>query len=178
MPNTGNKSYGDEDVQSLVLGYSYEKVAPDHVIMHRVVDSESVIQFGASALNGKPLKVEREEDVEYKEGKLLSSQGRTMVNLNGPADSYDHSRFESYDGTMLQSNTDTFDSNFGGGGLTGTGQYSLRLKSCAKKSRSLYRRNAEQQSLLTASNLHAVVQRDAGKKGIYIHLYACTLVHA
>ena len=59
MPNTGNKSYGDEDVQSLVLGYSYEKVAPDHVIMHRVVDSESVIQFGASALNGKPLKVER-----------------------------------------------------------------------------------------------------------------------
>ena len=139
--------------------------------MHRVVDSESVIQFGASALNGKPLKVEREEDVEYKEGKLLSSQGRAVVNLNGPADSYDHSRFESYDGTMLESNTDTFNSNFGGGGLTGTGQYSLRLKSCTKKSRSFYRRNAEQQSLLTASNLHAVVQRDAGKKGIYIHLY-------
>ncbi|KAL5489314.1 hypothetical protein EMCRGX_G018392 [Ephydatia muelleri] len=152
----------EEDTQSKHYAqYSYEKIAPDHVIMHRVVDSESVIQFGASALNGKPLKVERAEDVEYKEGKLLSSQGRAVVNLNGPADSYDHSRFESYDGTMLESNTDTFNSNFGGGGLTGTGQYSLRLKSCAKKSRSFYRRNAEQQSLLTASNLHAVVQRDA-----------------
>ena len=63
------------------LPSSYKRIAPDHVIMHRIVDSESVIQFGASALSGKPAKVEKVEDVEYKEGKLLSSDGTTVVNV-------------------------------------------------------------------------------------------------
>ena len=130
--------------------------------MHRAVDSESVIQFGASAVDGKPLRVEKAEDVEYKEGKLLSSQGKTVVIWNEPADSYDQTRFGSSDGTTVENNAASFDSKFGSGGLAGTGQYSLRLKSCSKKSRSYYKRSAEQQSLLTSSNLHAVVQRDAG----------------
>ena len=143
--------------------YSYDRLAPDHVIMHRVVDSESVIQFGASAVDGKPLRVEKAEDVEYKEGKLLSSQGKTVVIWNEPADSYDQTRFGSSDGTTVENNAESFDSKFGSGGLAGTGQYSLRLKSCSKKSRSYYKRSAEQQSLLTSSNLHAVVQRDAAQ---------------
>eukprot|EP00731_Ephydatia_muelleri_P019826 Em0012g651a len=118
------------------------------------------IQFAASAVKGKPLKVEREEDVEYKKGKLLSSQGRTLINWNGPADSYDQSRFESTDGASVEWNHNSFDSNFGTGGLAGSGQYSLRLKSCSTKPRLFNRRSAGHQSLLTSSTLHAIVQRD------------------
>ncbi|KAL5489161.1 hypothetical protein EMCRGX_G018221 [Ephydatia muelleri] len=151
----------EEDTQSKHYSqYSYERIAPDHVIMHRVVDSESVIQFVASAVKGKPLKVEREEDVEYKKGKLLSSQGRTLINWNGPADSYDQSRFESTDGASVEWNHNSFDSNFGTGGLAGSGQYSLRLTSCSAKPRLFNRRSAGHQSLITSSTLHAIVQRD------------------
>ena len=49
------------------LPFSYKMIAPDHVKMHRIIDSESVIEFAASDLNGKPLKVDRAEDIEYKE---------------------------------------------------------------------------------------------------------------
>eukprot|EP00731_Ephydatia_muelleri_P031258 Em0022g772a len=156
----------EEDTQSKHHSrYSYERIAPDHVIMHRIIDTESVIQFATSSLNGKPFKVERAEDIEYKEGKLLSSTGTTVINMNGPVDpNDDFSRFESSDETMLEGNADTFDSSFGGGGLTGTGKYSLRLQTCSKKSRSFLRRSAEQQGVLTASNLHAVVQRDAEER--------------
>ena len=152
----------------VILTHSYERIAPDHVIMHRVVDSESVIQFAASAVNGKPLKVEKVEDVEYKKGKLLSSQGRTLINWNGPADSYDQSRFESTEGTTVEWNHNSFDSNFGTGGLAGSGQYSLRLKSCSTKPRLFNRRSAGHQSLITSSTLHAIVQRDTSKIITYV----------
>ncbi|KAL5489148.1 hypothetical protein EMCRGX_G018206 [Ephydatia muelleri] len=153
----------EEDTQSKHYAkYSYERIAPDHVIMHRLVDSESVIQFnGTSALNGKPIKVERAEIVEYKEGRLLSSEGTAVVKLNGPDDSFDLSRLGSNQETMLENSPDTFEPTFGSGGMTGSGKYSLHLQTCSKKSRSFYKRSAEQGSLLATSNLHAVVQRDA-----------------
>eukprot|EP00731_Ephydatia_muelleri_P019786 Em0012g611a len=152
----------EEDTQSKHFAkYSYERIAPDHVIMHRIVDSESVIRFGTSALNGKPLKVERAENVEYKEGRLLSSEGTAVVKLNGPVDSIDLSGLESNQETMLENSPDTFEPTFGSGGMTGSGKYSLHLQTCSKKSRSFYKRSAEQGSLLATSNLHAVVQRDA-----------------
>ena len=132
--------------------------------MHRIVDSESIIRFGTSALNGKPLKVERAENVEFKEGRLLSSEGTAVVKLNGPVDSIDLSGLESNQETMLENSPDTFEPTFGSGGMTGSGKYSLHLQTCSKKSRSFYKRSAEQGSLLATSNLHAVVQRDAGKK--------------
>ena len=148
------------------LPSSYERIAPDHVMMHRLVDSESVIQFnGTSALNGKPIKVERAENVEYKEGRLLSSEGTAVVKLNGPDDSFDLSRLGSNQETMLENSPDTFEPTFGSGGMTGSGKYSFHLQTCTKKTRSFFnKRSAEQGSLLATSNLHAVVQRDAGKK--------------
>ena len=117
-----------------------------------------------SALNGKPIKVERAENVEYKEGRLLSSEGTAVVKLNGPDDSFDLSRLGSNQETTLENSPDTFEPTFGSGGMTGSGKYSLHLQTCSKKSRSFYKRSAEQGSLLATSNLHAVVQRDAGKK--------------
>ena len=66
------------------FAYSYETIAPDHVIMHRTVDSERVITFASSELNEKPISIQRVGDIEYNKGKLIKSAGTTLVNASGP----------------------------------------------------------------------------------------------
>ena len=130
--------------------------------MHRRVDSESVIQFASRELNGKPISVEIAEDVEYKRGRLLSSSGTTLVNVNGPVQSKDISHYQSNGEEALDSgNPNTFDATFGSGGLSGTGTYSLELQGCMKQLHSTkLRRSAQQTYGLAESTLST--EYDAG----------------
>ena len=146
------------------MQFSYKTVAPDHVIMHRRVDSESVIQFASSELNGKPISVERAEDVEYKGRKLLRSLGTMVVNVNGPVQSQDISSYQGNGEEAVDSSSpNTFDATFGSGGLTGTGTYSLELQGCMKQLHSTKLRRSVQQSYgLIEGTLSP--QYDAGKR--------------
>ena len=106
---------------------SYETISPDHVIMHRTVDSENVIQYASSELSGKPISIQRAEDIEYNKGKLLRSVGTTVVNANGPVQYQGVNYFEAEDEVMAENNPDTYDATFSSGGLGATGKYSLTL---------------------------------------------------
>ena len=94
--------------------------------MHRVVDSESVIQFAANELHGTPLAVQKAEHVEYKSGRMLSSAGTTTINMEGP--------FERDE--TLETDSDSMDDALGNEGLSAVGTYSLKLDSSMKKSKS------------------------------------------
>lgn len=152
----------EEDTQSKHYSrYSYETIAPEHVKMHRLVDSESVVEYSSQSLNGKPVKLERSETLEYKKEKLLMSQGTTLINLNGPAYS---SGFESNFEALLKKSADTFDPSFGEGDPSAAGVYSLRLQSCSKKPSSFRRRSIEQQSSdFIPSSLQADFERETGE---------------
>ena len=132
---------------------SYETISPDHVIMHRTVDSENVIQYASSELSGKPISIQRAEDIEYNKGKLLRSVGTTVVNANGPVQYQGVNYFEAEDDVMAENNPDTYDATFSSGGLGATGKYSLTLQGCGQKSKT-FRRSSQQLTMSANSLAH------------------------
>ena len=132
----------------------YETIAPGHVIMHRTVESENVIQFSDSDLNGKRLNFQRNEDIEYKNGKLVSSSGTAAVDLSGPVQSENID----YQSDPSEDSQVTYDANFASGGLTGTGEYTLKLTSC-RKGTSKSRRSVMTSSDLAKGSLYTSVDQ-------------------
>ena len=144
--------------------YSYETIAPDHVIMHRTVDSENVIQYASAELNEKPISIQRVEDIEYSKGKLLKSAGTTSINANGPVQSQGINHFEGEGDVMAENNPDTYDATFGSDGLSATGKYSLTLEHCDQKSKNV-RRSSQQLTMSETSLAHQFNQGEFGNGG-------------
>ena len=132
---------------TLSMLHSFEMIEPNHVIMHRSVDSENVIEFAAMEKNDMPLMVKKAEDVEYKNGKLLGSVGTTTITMDGES-------FEprSDDATSAENRSDE---PFDNGRLRGTGTYSLKLQSCVKSSKSKLFSADEKHEKLTEGRLIA-----------------------
>ncbi|KAL5517874.1 hypothetical protein EMCRGX_G003505 [Ephydatia muelleri] len=150
----------EQDIQSKHYAhYSYETIAPDHVIMHRTVDSENVIQYASAELNEKPISIQRVEDIEYNKGKLLKSAGTTSVNANGPVQSQGINHFEGEGDVMAENNPDTYDATFGSDGLSATGKYSLTLEHCVQKSKNV-RRSSQQLTMSETSLAHLFNQEE------------------
>ena len=123
--------------------------------MHRSVDSKDVLEFASSEQIGWPQSVKRDEVIEYKGGRLVSSSGITLVDANGPA--------QHVDANDEMSGSDTYDANIGRGGLKASGEHLLQLQRCSRKL-SIVARSAQRTSyeLRAESTLHA--QYDEGNE--------------
>ena len=97
------------------------------MIMHRAVDSESVIQFASDDLNRRPVSILKSEAVEYKLGTLQSSSGTIKITVNGPVQP------SPLYGESISDELPTYDESFGTSELSGSGQYSLKLEKCYPK---------------------------------------------
>ena len=117
------------------------------------MDSENVVQYASSELSGKPISIQRAEDIEYNKRKLLRSVGTTVVNANGPVQYQGVNLFEAKDEVMAENNPDTYDPTFSSGGIGATGNYSLTLLGCVQKSRKV-RRSSEQLTMSATSLAH------------------------
>jgi hypothetical protein len=118
----------------------------DHVIMHRAVDSESVIYFASDELNKRPVSIQKSEVVEYRTGTLQSSSGTIKVTVNGPVQP------SPLYGESISDEPLTYDESFGTSELSGSGQYSLKLEKCYPKP-SVVRRSVKNDELTESSIL-------------------------
>ena len=60
--------------------YSYDEAPEGSQKMHRHVETNDVIEFSANA-NKKDIKLTKDEDIEYRNGKLYHSAGTTDIKL-------------------------------------------------------------------------------------------------
>ena len=114
----------------------YESKSHDHLLMHRTVGTDDILQFASTPSDVNQVTVQKAEDVEYYKGRLHSSSGTTVVLANGPVeqqtinqDFYEESDGNSKEG--LKSNYHmTYDNEFGTAEFGGKGQYSMTLHQC------------------------------------------------
>ena len=133
--------------------------------MRRTVSPRDIINFASSELPRKvQLTVEKSEDMEYKDGVLVSSSGTSFVNAKGPIDS-------SQDGgaaaefTQFDDDEATYDAESGSNEFYGRGSYSLTLRKCSSESIKL-RRDANHSMLLSIFDERLSALDD---KGEYCH---------
>ena len=133
----------------MIATLSYETTDEDHMIMHRKVNSESVIQFMSKEMNRRPVGIIKSEVVEYKRGTIQSSSGTVKITVNGPVQP-----IPLY-GESISDELPTYDESFGTSELSGSGQYSLKLEKCYPKP-SVVRRSMIDAEL-TESSIFATV---------------------
>ena len=106
--------------------------------MHRIITSEDVMEY---PMHTPPRDVQlvKEEDIEYRDGRLVRSNGTTRVSLDQPT---------SYDDISPDEDTETDYPDV----FTVSGLYTMKLKACrfvpqaARRRRSSAQRNLESDS--------------------------------
>lgn len=119
----------------LIFSHSYMDSANDTRKMHRIITSEDVIEYPMQ-VNSKDIQFVKEEDIEYRDGKLVKSNGSTILSLN-----QEHVPQEGSEGYFV----DIF---------TVSGSFSMELSVCRPAPRTTRkRRNSVQRNLQSAHSL-------------------------
>ena len=113
--------------------------------MHRSVSSEDVKEY-STGTRVKDVKLQREEDIEYRSGRLHHSSGTTSIKITGSQQRIEGRRVELQEGPL----SDKL--------LSANGSYSLDLLHC-QKSPSSTRGRRDARKPMTRDSLKAVVSK-------------------
>ena len=144
--------------------HRYTKKSDGTVKMHRSVSSDDVVSY-SSDIPQDEVDLSKEEDVEVKSGKIMSSSGTTSVKMLSKKHDKDivgerpgAGKHPMRGERQTAESDDTYDGSFSANEFRGHGSYSLKLKKCYRVKSARGRRDVEQFMMgdgFTTSSLRA-----------------------